>query len=233
MNYTEIREKLSKAYSRQKIKAYKIFSGLKSKSYTIGEKCYTIGHNLKEAIPRNKTELLELLDTAKYKIRNFPKRYEKPIPEASGDLDVKFRHNWVEQTNINDSDELYFEAVNKKVIDEKDTVYTVDIVCEKDKQDLELKRDYLNLYDDSGDVERQYHKDMIYDVYIRIEVMHTNESDDIDHHLTTTQTGRIHKEAQGIRALESKLNELIKKYDQDTLRKMIRDLQEQNEIYVE
>jgi hypothetical protein len=226
MNYTELRENLSKFYSRNRIKAYKISSGIKSKSYSTGK-------NIKNAVPKNKTEFLELLDTVKYKIKNFPKRYEKPIPEADGDLDVKFRHNWDEEANINNSDELYFEAINRKAIESKDTVYTFNILCTQDKQDLELKRDYLDLYDDNKDVERQYHKDTTYDIYTRIEVLHVNNKEDADHELLTTQIAQLENQATGIRALESKLNELIKKYEQDYLEMWIRELQNRGELYVD
>lgn len=226
MNYTELRENLSKFYHRNRIKAYKISSGVKSRSKSTAKQ-------LKEGVPKNKTEFLELLDTVKYKIRNFPKRYEKPIPEADGDLDVKFRHNWDEEENINDSDELYFEAINRKAIESKDTVYTFNILCEQDKQDLELKRDYLDLYDDRKDVERQYHKENVYDIHTRIEVMHVNKSEDADHELLTTQIAQLEHQATGIRSLESKLNELIKKYEQDYLEMWIRELQERGEIYID
>ena len=224
MNFTQIRSTATKIYTRYRSKLYKIFTYVKNNSQ---EKIKSIT----DSVPQNKTEFLELVDTVKYKIVNFPKRYERPIPEASGDLDIIFRNKWSEEVNVNDSDELRFLATNKKIIDVNGTVYVVSIECTQDKSDINLKRDYLDLYDDGKDTEREYHRDTVFDVYIDIDLVHTNESDEINHELRTTKTGRIQKQAQGIRGLESKINNLISKYDEKNIETMIEDLQRRDDIY--
>ena len=232
MNFTQIRSTATKMYNRYKIKSYKIYKILKEHILESGKKrVRQKSISIKDSIPKSRTEFHELIDTGKHKIVNFPKRYERPIPEASGDLDIVFDNKWSEEVNVNNSEELYFLAPYKKMIDTNGTVYTVSIICTKNKSDIKLKRDYLDLYDESKNVEREYHKETVYDLYIDIDVVHTNESDEIKHELTTTKTGRILKQAQGIRELESKINSLMNKYDENNIETMIEDLQERDEIY--
>jgi len=256
IDFTRLQEEVNKTYQRYKLKSYKLydktpkskdeleplFSEIKNYIIKIKQWFVTKVKNGYHKIPKNRNQLIGVKDGIKLSIINRYKQHEKPAPpEAQGDLDVKFKNRWTEEVNINNEDKLEFMATHRKVVDIKDTVYIISLEClnNRDQDRDEDKSDDENENDEQDEE--------LYDLYLDIEVLHTETDDDDEYYdakqggqrlanpnytLTVTKNARIEKQAKGIDELESKINELISKYDHTTIKMMILELQDEGEVYV-
>lgn len=253
VNFSQLQEEVSKAYQRYKLKSYKIydkapktkqefeplFNEILSYIESLKDWLHTKLKNTYYRIPKNKTQLIGAKN-------NFVSRYEKPEPpESQGDLSVTLKNKWSEEVNTNNSEKLEFMATHRKVVDLNDTVYTVSLECLKHRNQDEETVSEEPTEEPAGEEEDLEEE---YELYLDVEVLHTQIKGDDDEYYNKKQAGeklfnpnqklvvtkntRIEKNVTGIDELESKINELISKYDHDTIEMMIRDLQEQDKVYV-